>query len=158
MRAHVLSVMRLVGARNPGQYGGMIPLELAVRLREAGLAWSPAPGDQFVLPDRGIDEVFVLSDMVVQVHELPKGKVIGFNGTTQWALDDIEQDEAIWLPREDQLRERLGAAFYRLDRVGDGYQVVTLWEGERKEFLADTAEEAYGLALLYLHRMGAVPN
>jgi len=135
----------------------MIPLELAVRLREAGLTWRPAPGDQFVVPDRGIDEVFVLSNMTIQVYDLPKGPVIGFNGTTQWALDDIEQDEAIWLPREDQLRERLGSAFYRLDRIGDGYQVVTLRAGERREFFADTAAEAYGLALLYLQRMGALP-
>lgn len=136
----------------------MIPLELAVRLREAGLTWRPAPGDQFVVPDRGIDEVFFLSNMTIQVYELPQGTVIGFNGTTQWALDDIEQDEAIWLPREDQLRERLGSAFYRLDRIGDGYQVVTLRAGERREFFADSAEEAYGLALLYLQRMGALPS
>ena len=150
--------MSLVAGPIPGQYGGMIPLDLAVRLRESGLTWNPAPGDRFVLPDRGIDEVFVLSDMTVQVYELPKGTVIGFNGTTQWALDDIEQDEAIWLPREDQLRERLGAAFYRLDRIGDGYQVTTLRAGERKEFFADSAEEAYALALLYLQRTGAVPS
>lgn len=126
----------------------MLPLELAQRLRDAGMVWAPAPGDRFALPDRGLDEAFVLSDMTVQVHERPEGAVIGFNGTTQWALDDVDKDEAVWLPREDQLREHLGAAFYRLDRVGDAYQVITVRNGARQIFLADRAEEAYGTALL----------
>ncbi|MFC5272404.1 hypothetical protein [Brachybacterium sacelli] len=30
-----------------------------------------------------------------------------FNGTTEWALDSVEQHEAIWIPREDQLRTAL---------------------------------------------------
>jgi len=123
----------------------VISLELAVRLREAGLGWRPAPGDRFALPDRGIDEVFVLSNMTIQVYELPKGPVIGFNGTTEWALDDIDKDEAIWLPSEDQLRDRLGVAFERLERVGGRYQVVA---GDRR-FVAVRPEEAYGEALLH---------
>jgi hypothetical protein len=123
----------------------VISLELAVRLREAGLGWTPAPGDRFVLPDRGIDEVFVLSNMTIQVYELPKGSVIGFNGTTEWALDDVEKDEAIWLPSEEQLRDRLGDAFERLERVDGHYHVVT---GGRR-FVADLPEEAYGEALLH---------
>jgi hypothetical protein len=123
----------------------VISLELAVRLREAGLGWAPAPGDRFALPDRGIDEVFVLSNMTIQVYELPKGAVIGFNGTTEWALDDVEKDEAIWLPSEDQLRDRLGADFERLERLDGHYQVVT---GGRR-FVADHPEEAYGQALLH---------
>ena len=122
----------------------MISLELAVRLRQAGLGWAPAPGDRFALPDRGIDEVFVLSNLTIQVYELPNGAVIGFNGTTEWALDDIEKDEAIWLPSEDQLRDRLGDAFERLERLNGRYQVVT--GGGR--FVADRPEEAYGQALL----------
>jgi hypothetical protein len=122
----------------------VISLELAVRLREVGLGWTPAPGDRFALPDRGLDEVFVLSDMTIQVYELPKGSVIGFNGTTEWALDDVEKDEAIWLPSEEQLRDRLGDAFERLERVDGYYQVVT---GGRR-FVADRPEEAYGEALL----------
>jgi hypothetical protein len=128
----------------------VIPLDLAVRLRDAGLVWTPAPGDRFVIPGRGIDEVFVLSDMTIQVYQLPKGQVIGFNGTIESALDDIEVDEAIWIPREHQLRERLGDAFYRLDRVGDAYRVVTLRDGDRREFPARSAEAAYGEALLHL--------
>ena len=50
--------------------------------------------------------------------------MIGFNGTTEWALDSLDQDDALWLPAEDQLRDRLGAAFRRLERTPDGYAVV----------------------------------
>ena len=58
--------------------------------------------------DRGMDdEVFVLSDMTVEVHQLEHGQVIGFNGTTEWALDSVEDRDAVWLPRESQLRELL---------------------------------------------------
>jgi hypothetical protein len=129
----------------------LISLELAVRLREAGLSWQPQAGDRFVVPDREMDEeVFVLSNMTIEVHDLPKGTVIGFNGTTEWALDDVEKDEAIWLPREDQLRELLGAAFQRLSRAGDGYRVVAAVDGASAEFLSDRPEEAYGLAVLRL--------
>ena len=79
--------------------GGMVPLELARRLRDAGLSWKPAPGDWFAVPDRGMDdEFFVLSDMTIQVYEVPEGSLIGFNGTTEWALDDLDKDEAVWLP------------------------------------------------------------
>ena len=45
-------------------------------------------------------------DKVVTVKT---GDVIGFNGTTEWALDSIELDHVLWLPREDQLRELMGA-------------------------------------------------
>ena len=84
----------------------MIPFEHALRLRDAGLASKPAAGDRFAIPDRGLDDdVFVLSHMTIEVHQLPHGAVIGFNGTVEWALDDVAQDEAVWLPREDQLRE-----------------------------------------------------
>ncbi len=123
----------------------VISLELATRLRDAGLDWTPAPGDRFALPGRGIDEVFVLSNMTIQVYELPKGSVIGFNGTTEWALDDIEKDEAIWLPSEEQLRDRLGGAFQRLERVDGHYAVVT--DGQR--FVAARPADAYGQALLH---------
>ena len=85
----------------------MIPIPLARRLVAAGLVWEPAPGDRFCIPDKDMDEeVFVLSTMTIEVHDLPGRTVIGFNGTTEWALDDVDKDAALWLPREDQLRER----------------------------------------------------
>ena len=130
----------------------MIPLPLARRLLEAGLGWEPAPGDRFCIPDKDMDdEVFVLSTMTIEVHDLPgQQTVIGFNGTTEWALDDVDKDATVWLPREEQLRERLGEAFHRLERAGDRYRVVvTLW-GEVVEFTGDQPDTAYAEALLHL--------
>jgi len=129
----------------------VISLALAVELRAAGLVWKPAPGDRFAIPDRDLDDdVFVLSNMTIEVHQLPEGPMIGFNGTTEWALDDLEQDEALWLPREDQLRELLGGTFRRLERDADGYRVVAAIGGAETVFGAGSAEDAYGHALLRL--------
>lgn len=41
-------------------------------------------------------DVFVLSDMTIEVHQFPAGPVIGFNRTMEWALDSVEQSEAPW--------------------------------------------------------------
>jgi hypothetical protein len=133
----------------------VIPLSLARRLAAAGLDWDPTPGDRFCIPDRDMDdEVFVVSTMVIEVHDLPGRTLLGFNGTTEWALDDVEKDEALWLPREDQLRERLGPAFRRLEPVGERWRVlVTIWD-EAVEFTADDPEAAYADALLHLLSAG----
>jgi hypothetical protein len=129
----------------------VISLGLAIRLRDAGLAWKPAAGDRFAIPDRDLDDdVFVLSNMTIEVHELPEGQIIGFNGTTEWALDDVEKDEAIWLPREDQLRELLGGTFRRLERDAAGYRVTIEVLGAPHEFAAAEAADAYADALLHL--------
>lgn len=148
----------------------MLSVELALRLRAAGLRWSPHRGDRFVLPHRGMDdEVFVLSDMTVDVHEFPTGRVIGFNGVTEWALDSVDQREAVWLPGEHQLRELLGGLFVRLQRnaagSGDGasdgaggdpsgYTVTVRIDGQERQVSARDAEDAYGQALLQV--IGAV--
>jgi hypothetical protein len=132
----------------------VLSLSLALRLKDAGLRWTPAPGDRFVLPHRGMDEdVFVLSDMTVEVHEFPTGKVIGFNGVTEWALDSVQQDEAVWLPSEQQLRERLGGLFTRLEAgpEGDWTVTLTLPDGVRAHRRPDVAD-AYGDALLQVLR------
>ncbi len=100
----------------------MIPVRLAELLQQAGLVWDPAPGDVFVLPHRDMDDQrFVLSDMTIEVHQFPTGEVLGFNGTVEWALDSVERHEALWLPREDQLRDHLGEAFVALRRDGAEY-------------------------------------
>ena len=130
----------------------MIGVQLAQQLKDAGLGWKPAAGDRFAIPDRDLDdEVFVLSTMTIEVYDVPNGPVIGFNGTTEWALDDIERDEAIWLPREDQLRAMLGAAFQLLSRDGDGYLVGVRGQPDA---CAATPEDAYGVAVLNLLRAG----
>jgi hypothetical protein len=129
----------------------VIPLDLAARLREAGLVWRPRAGDRFAIPDRDLDDdVFVLSNMTIEVHDLPDGEIIGFNGTTEWALDDVEKEEAIWLPREDQLRELLSGTFQSLVRVGDRYRVTVDFSGAELGFEAAEPAEAYGEALLAL--------
>jgi len=127
----------------------VLSLELAHALRAAGVAWHPAPGDVFVLPDRDLDEqVFVLSDMVIQTVDVPDGPpILAFNGTTEWALDSLEAHEAVWLPREDQLRTLLGDGFVRLERVPgppEGYAVTTT-AGRHVDV---TPEAAYARALL----------
>ena len=108
----------------------MISLELARRLRAVNLPWTPGPGDRFVMADpavregAGLDDVFVVSEMTVDVADGPTGPLIRFNGTTEWALDHVEQDDVLWLPREAQLREALGGAFRRLEAVPGGFVVV----------------------------------
>jgi hypothetical protein len=77
----------------------VLSFEQALALREAGVVWHPAVGDAFVVPDRELDEeVFVLSDMVIQKVEAPDGPpLLAFNGTTEWALDSLEAHEALWV-------------------------------------------------------------
>jgi len=129
----------------------VISVDLATRLRNAGLRWSPAAGDRFVVVDRDMDaDVFVLSDMTIEVHELPEGRVIGFNGTTEWALDSVEHEQTLWLPRESQLRELLAGTFRALERRDDGWLVRTEIVGAPFETQDPDAEQAYGLALLHL--------
>ena len=122
--------------------------ELARALRDSGLAWHPKAGDAFVI-DRieADDEVFILSDMTVEAHEFSTGTVLGFNGTTEWALDSVAIDDALWLPHEHQLRELLGAAFVGL---APGFTVSATVDGETREYPADAAANAYARALLAL--------
>lgn len=130
----------------------VISVELALALRDAGLGWTPAPGDRFVLPHRGMDDdVFVISDMTVEVHRFATGPVIGFNGVTEWALDSVTQDDALWLPAENQLRELLGNRFSRLEPDAEGGFAVTVIvpDGVLTRRAADAAE-AYALALLHV--------
>jgi hypothetical protein len=135
------------------QDGGVISVELARALRDAGLAWTPAGGDRFVISDRGMDsDVFVLADMTIEVHEYPAGPVIGFNGTTEWALDSVEQSEALWVPAEHQLRELLGGAFAGLAPTGDGYRVTIRVDGATSGYDGRDPAEAYAAALLSLLR------
>ena len=127
----------------------MLTIELARRLRDAGVHWEPARGDQFVVVDRGMDEsVFVVSDMVIEVHETPTGRIFGFNGTTEWALDSVELGDALWLPRESQLRDMLGSRFLRLESADPGYVVVVVRDGQEHREVDGSAESAYARALL----------
>jgi len=137
------------------QDGRVLSVELARALHDAGLQWTPARGDSFVISDRGMDsDVFVLSDMTIELHQFPGGPVIGFNGTTEWALDSVEQSDALWVPAEHQLRELLGDAFAGLAPTGDGYRVTLRVDGATSGYDGSDPAEAYASALLHLLRSG----
>lgn len=128
----------------------MISVPTARRLRDGGVKWSPAAGDRFVVLQEAVDEVFVVSTMVVEVMSQPDGDVIGFNGTTEWAMDSVDTSETLWLPRETQLRELLGGTFRALRPVPDGWQVEMEINGVASSVVHTDTEEAYGFALLRL--------
>jgi hypothetical protein len=131
----------------------VLTVGLAQQLLSSGLLWTPAQGDRFVLPGRDMDEqVFWLSDMTVEVHELPRGRVVGFNGTTEWALDSVRLEEALWLPREDQLRAQLGERFLGLQRGPDGWTVALDQGGRREDHVDGDVECVYARALLAVLR------
>jgi hypothetical protein len=136
----------------------VISVALARSLRDAGLRWSPVAGDRFVVADRDMDDqVFVLSDMTIEVRTFPTGPVIAFNGTTEWALDSLDQGDALWLPAEHQLRELLGGSFRRLERVPGGFTVVVA-DGSGADVGTTAAEPADAYALALLGRLTGGPG
>jgi hypothetical protein len=135
----------------------VITRELAADLRDAGLTWAPTKGDWFVIPDHGLDELeFVVSDMVVETRRMALGRqMLAFNGTTEWAMDTLAASEALWLPREDQLRGVLGEAFIGLEHLpGEtpGYAVSLLIGDTEQRFVDIDVESAYARAALALLR------
>jgi hypothetical protein len=131
----------------------MIDIDIARRLQSAGLLWEPADGDLFVIDDPQLrEEPFMLSSMVIETGRSRSGRaVFRFNGTTEWALDSVEQHRAVWVPREDQLREALGEDFLALRRE-DGVFTVSFssGDGQPREARAPRAEDALAGALLML--------
>jgi len=129
----------------------MISTALARALRDSGLVWHPAAGDAFRIDLVEVDdEVFYLSDMTVEAHNLTTGTELGFNGTTEWALDSVAIEDAVWLPNETQLRMLLGTAFQRLEVEGSEARVTASIDGATSVFTAELAEDAYARALLAL--------
>lgn len=145
----------------------MIAVELARALRTAGLRWHPRSGDAFVIETAEMTgesgaggEVFTVSEMTAEVHEFPTGSLIGFNGTTEWALDSVDLADTLWLPREDQLREILRDGFRSLTAeplpAGPGIEAVTLYvvtaliRGRTRQYEAERAVDAYAEAVLDL--------
>jgi uncharacterized protein (TIGR03086 family) len=132
----------------------MLTVATAASLRAAGLRWdTPRAGDRFVVAGRDMDDdLFVLSDMTIEARDYPTGRILGFNGTTEWALDSVAVEQALWLPREDQLRAVLGPAFRALRRDGDHWHIDVNGAGEHagtpRSVTARDVEEAYALAVL----------
>ncbi|MBD3758841.1 MAG: pilus assembly protein CpaE [Microbacterium sp.] len=131
----------------------MISTDLALSLRDAGLVWHPASGDRFQLDEPEFEaDVFTVSEMTIEPRTYPTGTILAFNGTTEWALDSVALEDALWLPREDQLRELLRGAFRRLERLADTHRVDIEFAGEWQSFEHPQPEDAYGLALLAVLR------
>ena len=120
-------------------------------------------GDSFSIDRVEADkEIYTLSDMTVEAQALASGTVLGFNGTTEWALGSVALDDALWLPREDQLRELLAGAFRSLLRIDSTenigssqlesarYRVAAVIGGTAVQFDAADAADAYAHALLAL--------
>ena len=131
----------------------MISRELARELRDAGLVWHPESGDRFQLDlpeyvEADVEaDIFTVSEMTIEARRCPTGTILAFNGTTEWALDSVALVDAVWLPREDQLRELLRSTFRSLTRLDDAFAVEVEFGGERRRFEHPEAAEAYGMAL-----------
>jgi len=131
----------------------MISTDAALALREAGLTWHPASGDRFQLNEPEFDaDIFTVSEMTIEPRRYPTGTILAFNGTTEWALDSVALDEALWLPREDQLREMLRGAFRSLRRLADTHRVEIELAGAEVTFEHPQPEDAYAAAVLAMLR------
>jgi hypothetical protein len=134
-----------------GHNGSVISTELAAKLRDAGLVWNPVDGDQFRIASPELaSDVFTVSTMTIEAHAYPTGTILGFNGTTEWALDSVAIEDALWLPREDQLRALLRSSFRALRRADGVFEVEVETLGRRQVFSDPEPADAYGRALLAL--------
>lgn len=129
-----------------------------MQLKEAGLVWHTSVHDFFAIPDRDLDgRLFVLSDMMVTMELLRGWPAVVFHGTAEWAQDYLLTHEAVWMPTESQVREKLEEAlaarngrFDQLLHLGDAYQCDLTLADEPRQFTAVSPSDAYGQALLYL--------
>lgn len=129
----------------------MISRELAAQLAPH-LDWAPQNSDQFYIPRPEISETtFTVSDMVVELVNRNGQSRFHFNGTTEWALDSVDSGNAVWLPREDQLRDLLGRYFLSLDCTTEGFVVTVTGPGRAYHTPVEReAADAYARALLYV--------
>lgn len=129
-------------------------------LRQAGLEWQPRPLDFFVLPMPGFeDQVFVLNNMTIMAEPIRGRLAITFHGTVEWALDHVWVGEAVWIPREDQLRDLLEEhligepqPLLTLSATQLGYRCSVRFGGQPLTFEAFEASEAYASGLLHVLR------
>jgi hypothetical protein len=136
----------------------MLNIEMARKLKVAGLTWQPRHGDLFVAADRGMDDqVFVINDMATIVEMWRGAPVVTFHGTPEWALDTLYLGETLWLPHESQLRELLQQALTATPAdvfdllYADGmYTCRFEWAGAAVALRAAAAADAYAAALLHL--------
>jgi hypothetical protein len=131
----------------------VIDVQLARDLAAAGVLWQPVPGDRFTIDERQLTgDIFWISDLTIEVHHYNDQTILGFNGTTEWALDSVPLEVALWLPREDQLRELIGDRFVGLQFADGSWRVKVrrLPDSHLLEAADPDAECAYAKALLLL--------
>ena len=137
----------------------MISVDVASRLKQAGVDWQPRLHDFFAIPDRDLDDrVFVIADMSIDVQRLGGEPIVTFNGTAEWSLDYILRREVIWLPTGEQLLDLLGDSFLGLQRAGEAWR-CTVRAGEAEQsVIAATADDALGLGYLAVRGVGEPPD
>ncbi len=130
----------------------MLSLDQARALAAAGVLWQPEPGDRFVIDREQLtDDIFWISDLTIELHRYGDASVLGFNGTTEWALDSVPIGQALWLPREDQLRELLGDRLVSLQREPDGWLLISRGPDDTTVETRDPdVESAYARAVLLI--------
>jgi hypothetical protein len=132
----------------------MISVDAARELAAAGLEWTPAEGDTFMIPGVGMEQrVFIVSELTALIQPFGGVQHITFHGTSEWALDHIMVTDAVWLPNESQLRlaleEHLPDGAFVLERGPEGYHcMLPFVEGNGRSY--PTAEDAYAAALLHV--------
>jgi len=147
----------------------MIPLALAIELKNAGLVWRTSTHDFFAIPDHALDDrIFVLADMVAFTELVQGWPAVAFHGAAEWALDYIFTNEIVWMPTEEQLRDALQDNLRRDGDdaptlllalgPGDGYHCDIVFRGQALTFSAPTAGEAYAHALLHVLEQRNRPN
>lgn len=136
----------------------MVSPQLALQLKQAGLAWRPAMRDTFALLETGMDEqIFAISDSAVLIQLLHGQPVVTFHGSVEWALDSVQLADAVWLPSETQARQELerrldarGGSGLSLQRVAEGYACTIVIADREQHFTAASGSDAYAAALLSL--------
>lgn len=138
----------------------MLSVSVAQELQQAGLTWTPSVLDCFAIPMPGFeDQVFVINNMTIMAETIRGRLAITFHGTVEWALDHVWVGEAVWLPREDQLRELLeerllgeGQPVLTFRTTQFGYRCEIRFQGHTLHFEAFGASETYAAALLHVLR------
>lgn len=138
----------------------MLDLNLALQLKAAGLQWTPAERDLFMLPDSELG-VFTVSDRTTLIQQINGQWMITFHGVVEWALDSVLLSDVVWMPTETQLREaiqlRLGGEqpSLMLQWQLDGYRCTLHHLDKQHTFRNPQAEAAYADALLFV--LGSAP-
>ena len=71
-------------------------------------------------------------------------------GGATGSTDSVAQEDVLWLPREDQLREALGPELIALEHDADRWIVTYRLDGANRRVTDDDVEHAYARALLDL--------